>query len=107
MPKQLKTLTICWLIYCVLTLIGAGIATIVLSALNEDRANLTLAMTVLAAVGLVCLIGLTKGKAWGWAGILALAIVGFTNLPVGPVIGFYTFWVLFKKEVRDFFWAKR
>ena len=106
MPKQLKILTICWFVYCVLTLIGAGIATIVLSALNEDRASLTLVMTILAAVGLVCVAGLAKRKTWAWAGILALAIVGFTNLPIGPVIGFYTFWVLFKKEIRDFFWVK-
>lgn len=107
MPKQVKVLAICWLIYSALMLIGAGIATIILAALNEDRASLTLAMSILGAIGIVCVMGLVKGRAWGWAGTLALAIVGFTNLPVGPIIGFYTFWVLFKKEVRNFFWAKR
>ena len=106
MPKQLKTLAVCWLIYSLLYFIGGSIATIVLFTLREDRASDTLVLTILAGIGLVCVAGMRKGMAWAWAGTIALAIVGFTNIPIGPVIGFYTFWVLFKKEVRNYFWAK-
>ncbi len=110
MPKQLKVLTFCWLIYSVLTFIGAGIATIVLFTLNEDRADLTLVASLFGVIGIICVFGLTKRKAWAWAGILALAIVNFRfviyYVPIGLVLGVATFWVLFKKEIRNYFWAK-
>ena len=108
MPKYLRNLTIAWLAYSALTLIVGAIAYPILSALDNDkRANEMLIMSIFGALGLICVFGLAKRKAWGWAGTVALAIVNMANIPIGTILGLTTFWVLFKKEVRDFFWVKR
>ncbi len=66
-----------------------------------------LIMSIFGAIGLICVYGLAKRKTWGWAGIVALAVVNLANIPIGTVLGLTTFWVVFKKDIRAYFWPKR
>lgn len=76
----------------ILALVGTGIAML---------------LFVLSAPGVVAGIGILKG--WWWARYLAL-VLGFFNLihiPLGTILGIYTFWVLMQDESVDYFEADR
>jgi hypothetical protein len=62
---------------------------------------------VLSAPGLIGGIGLLKG--WWWSRYLVL-VIGFLNLiqvPLGTILGIYTFWVLMQDESVAYFEADR
>lgn len=76
----------------ILTLVGTVIATILFT---------------LSAPGVVGGIGILKG--WWWARYLVL-LLGFLNLiniPLGTILGIYTFWVLMQDESVEYFEADR
>jgi hypothetical protein len=56
-----------------------------------------------AVPSLIAGFGLLKGK--GWARILAIILgaLNLMNIPIGTIIGIYTFWVLFQQEATDYF----
>lgn len=76
----------------IMTLIGTVIATLLFT---------------LSAPGVVGGIGILKG--WWWARYLVL-LLGFLNLiyiPLGTILGVYTFWVLMQDEAVEHFEADR
>ncbi len=61
-------------------------------------------LMVVSVPGIICGVGLYKRK--GWARILALVLAVpdlITNIPIGPMIGIYTIWVLLNKETAQLF----
>ncbi|MCP4263191.1 MAG: protein kinase [Planctomycetes bacterium] len=61
-------------------------------------------LIVVSVPGIICGVGLAKRK--GWARILALVLAIpdlITNIPIGPMIGIYTIWVLLNKETAQLF----
>jgi len=64
-------------------------------------------LMVVSVPGIICGVGLLKRK--GWARILALILAIpdlITNIPIGPMIGIYTIWVLLNKETARLFAGK-
>ena len=101
-------LILAWLVWGFLSGIGllsgdpaaAGVLTLV----GTIVATLLFAMS---APGVLGGVGILKG--WWWARYLVL-ILGFVNLihiPLGTVLGIYTFWVLLQDETVAFFEADR
>ncbi|MHC4242445.1 MAG: serine/threonine-protein kinase, partial [Planctomycetota bacterium] len=61
-------------------------------------------LIVVSVPGIICGVGLLKRK--GWARILGLILAIpdlITNIPIGPMIGIYTIWVLLNKETAQLF----
>jgi serine/threonine protein kinase len=61
-------------------------------------------LIIVSVPGIICGVGLLKRK--GWARILALILAVpdlVTSIPIGPIIGIYTFWVLLNKETVQLF----
>jgi tRNA A-37 threonylcarbamoyl transferase component Bud32 len=61
-------------------------------------------LMVVSVPGIICGVGLLKRK--GWARILALILAIpdlITYIPIGPMIGIYTIWVLLNKETARLF----
>lgn len=99
-------LIIAWLIWGVLS--GVGMisgdpnAAMVLGLVGTVVATL---FFVLSAPGVLAGVGLLKE--WWWARYLAL-VLGFLNLihiPLGTILGVYTFWVLMQDETMALFEA--
>jgi hypothetical protein len=120
MQKHIQLLGILYVIYNAFGLIFAWFIWGILSTvgmLSGDPA----AMGILAAVGTVIAViffflsapGVVAGigvlKGWWWARWLTL-ILGFFNLiyiPLGTILGVYTFWVLLQDETIAYFEADR
>ncbi len=101
-------LAFAWLIWGILSGVGmmsgdpqaAGILTLVGTAV-------AMLLFFLSAPGVIAGIGILKG--WWWARYLGL-VLGFFNLihiPLGTILGVYTFWVLMQDESIAFFEADR
>ncbi|MHC4483534.1 MAG: protein kinase domain-containing protein, partial [Planctomycetota bacterium] len=61
-------------------------------------------LIVVSVPGIICGVGLLKRR--GWARILGLILAVpdlVTNIPIGPIIGIYTIWVLLNKETAQLF----
>jgi len=118
MQKHLQLLGIIYIVYHAIGLIFAWLIWGVLSGIGmmsgdpQAAGILTLVGTVIAmllftlsAPGVVGGIGILKG--WWWARYLVL-LLGFLNLihiPLGTVLGIYTFWVLMQDESIEYFEA--
>ena len=59
--------------------------------------------TILALPGLVAGYGLLKRQPWARVLALVVGVLSLVNIPLGTVIGIYTFWVLLKPESTDYF----
>ncbi len=118
MQKHLQLLGIIYIVYHAIGLIFAWLIWGVLSGIGmmsgdpQAAGILTLVGTVIAmllftlsAPGVVGGIGILKG--WWWSRYLVL-LLGFLNLihiPLGTVLGIYTFWVLMQDESIEYFEA--
>ena len=101
-------LMIAWMIWGILSGVGimsgdpqaAGIMTLIGSVL----AGLVL---VLAVPGIIGGIGILKG--WWWARylVLVLALFNLLRVPLGTILGIYSFWVLMQDETVAYFDADR
>ena len=111
MEKHIQVLGILYIISGVLTLMGCGIAFLVVSGSGLFTGDET-AILATGVVGIfIAFIGLVFGLpdiivGWGllkrksWSRILAI-IFGILNLfgfPIGTALGIYTLWVMFKPE---------
>ncbi len=101
-------LILAWLIWGVLSGIGmvsgAPQAASILALVGTGVAML---LFFLFAPGVVAGVGILKG--WWWVRYLAL-ILAFLNLihiPLGTILGVYTFWVLMQDESIAYFEADR
>ena len=120
MQSHIKLLGILYIVYHAVGLLFAWIIWGVLSGVGMMSGDptaagiLTIVGTVIAtllfalsAPGLIGGIGVLKG--WWWARWLVL-ILGFFNLvnvPLGTILGVYTFWVLMQEETVQYFEADR
>ncbi len=97
-----------WLIWGVLSGIGfmsgdpqaAGILTLV----GTVVAGLLL---VLSVPGIVGGVGILKGWWWSRYLVLVLGLFNLVRVPLGTILGVYTFWVLMQDESVAFFEADR
>jgi hypothetical protein len=61
-------------------------------------------LIVVSVPGIICGVGLLKRKSWARILTLILAVPDLvTNIPIGPIIAIYTFWVLLNKETARLF----
>ena len=61
-------------------------------------------LIVVSVPGIICGIGLAKGKSWARILALILAVPDLvTHIPIGPVIGIYSLWVLLNKQTVQLF----
>ncbi len=120
MEKHIQLLGVIYIAFHVIGLVFAGIIWAVLSGiglLSGDPGALSILALIgtvvatllffLSAPGVVGGIGILKG--WWWARYLVL-ILGFFNLiriPLGTILGVYTFWVLMQDEAVAYFEADR
>lgn len=120
MQKHIQLLGVIYIVYHAIWLILAWLIWGVLSAVGmmsgdpQAAGVLSLVGTViggvfffLSAPGVVAGVGFLKG--WWWARYLGL-ILGFLNLihiPLGTILGVYTFWVLMQDETIEYFEADR
>lgn len=118
MQKHLQLLGILYIVYHAIGLIFAWLIWGLLAGVGlmsgdpQAAGVLTLIGTAIAALlftlsvpGVVGGIGILKG--WWWARYLVL-LLGFFNLlrvPLGTVLGVYTFWVLMQDESVAYFEA--
>ncbi len=97
-----------WLIWGILSGIGfmsgdpqaAGIMTLIGTAI----AGLLL---VLSVPGIVGGVGILKGWWWSRYLVLVLGLLNLVHVPLGTILGVYTFWVLMQDETVAFFEADR
>jgi hypothetical protein len=120
MQKHIQLLGIIYVAYHAIGLVVASIIWGALSGIGMMSGDphaagmFSLVGTVLAtllfflsAPGVVAGIGFLKG--WWWARYMGL-VLGFLNLihiPLGTILGIYTFWVLMQDEVIAYFDADR
>ncbi len=120
MQKHIQLLGIIYIVYHAIGLVFAWLIWGVLSGIGmmsgdpQAAGILTLVGTVIAtllftlsAPGVVGGIGILKG--WWWSRYLVL-FLGFLNLihiPLGTILGIYTFWVLMQDESVEHFEADR
>lgn len=57
-------------------------------------------------VGIAGGYGVLKEKSWAWRVVVIVSIIELVGFPVGTIIGIYSLWVLFKKEVKELFRVK-
>ncbi len=101
-------LVFAWLIWGILSGIGfmsgdpqaAGIMTLI----GTMIAGLFL---VLSVPGIVGGVGILKGWWWSRYLVLVLGLFNLMHLPLGTILGVYTFWVLMQDETVAFFEADR
>ncbi len=60
---------------------------------------------LLSIPGIVGGIGLLKQKPWARILVMVLAVFDLFNVPLGTVVGIYTFWVLMQDETAAMFEA--
>ncbi len=118
MQKHLQLLGIIYIVYHAIGLIFAWLIWGVLSGigmmsgdpqaagiLTRVGTGIAMLLFTLSAPGVVGGIGILKG--WWWSRYLVL-LLGFLNLihiPLGTVLGIYTFWVLMQDESIEYFEA--
>ncbi len=95
-----------WLIWGVLSSIG------LMSGDPQAAAIMTLIGTVVAGLllilsvpGVVGGIGILKGWWWSRYLVLVLGLFNLLHVPLGTILGIYTFWVLMQDESVAFFEA--
>jgi hypothetical protein len=62
-------------------------------------------MLLLAVPTFVAGVGLLKGKTWARTLAIILGVLALFNVPIGTMIGIYTFWVLTQDETTKAFAA--
>lgn len=62
-------------------------------------------MLLLAVPGIVTGYGLLKRRSWGRVLALVVGALNLFNVPIGTLIGVYTFWVLAQGSAEDYFVA--
>ncbi len=60
-------------------------------------------LTVLALPGFFAGYGLLKRRQWGRVLALVVAFLKLFNVPIGTLLGMYTFWVLLQTSANDYF----
>jgi hypothetical protein len=60
-------------------------------------------LIVISIPGIIGGIGLLKRKNWARILVLILGFLNLINIPLGTVLGIYTFWVLMKEETAAIF----
>jgi len=120
MQKHIQLLGVIYIVFHAIGLLFAWLAWGVISGIGmmsgdpQAAGILTLIGTVagvllftLSAPGVIGGVGLLKG--WWWSRWLVL-VLGFLNLihiPLGTILGIYTFWVLMQDEAVAYFEADR
>ena len=111
MQKHIQLLGILYIVYNALGLLIASLVWGVLSGVGmfsgdpQAAGILALIGTVIAilffvfsAPGIIGGIGLLKGWWWSRYLVLVLGFLNLFNIPLGTILGIYTFWVLIQDE---------
>lgn len=120
MQKHIQLLGIIYIAYHVVGLVFAALIWGVLSSIGmmsgdpQAAGILTLVGTVIAtllftlsAPGVVGGIGILKGWWWSRYLVLLLGCLNLIRIPLGTILGIYTFWVLMQDEAVQHFEADR
>lgn len=120
MQKHIQLLGIIYIAYHVIGLVFAALIWGVLSSIGmmsgdpQAAGILTLVGTVIAtllftlsAPGVVGGIGILKGWWWSRYLVLLLGCLNLIRIPLGTILGIYTFWVLMQDEAVQHFEADR
>lgn len=104
MKKHIQIIGVLHLILGVLQLISTFLVmTIDISSLikvAESNAKLlTVALIFLSILSFLGGIGLLMYKSWARYLIIILSFISLLFFPIGTIIGVYSIWILFKKEV--------
>jgi len=116
MQKHIQLLGVLYIVYHAIGLIFAWLIWGVLSGIGmmsgdpQAASILTLVGTVIAmllfalsAPGVIGGVGILKG--WWWSRYLVMILGGLNliHIPLGTILGIYTFWVLMQDEAIAFF----
>lgn len=120
MQKHIQLLGIIYIAYHVVGLVFAALIWGVMSSIGmmsgdpQAAGILTLVGTVIAtllftlsAPGVVGGIGILKGWWWSRYLVLLLGCLNLIRIPLGTILGIYTFWVLMQDEAVQHFEADR
>ncbi len=120
MQKHIQLLGIIYIAYHVIGLVFAALIWGVMSSIGmmsgdpQAAGILTLVGTVIAtllftlsAPGVVGGIGILKGWWWSRYLVLLLGCLNLIRIPLGTILGIYTFWVLMQDEAVQHFEADR
>jgi len=120
MQKHIQLLGIIYIAYHAIGLVLASLIWVVMSSIGmmsgdpQAAGILTLIGTVIAtllftlsAPGVVGGIGILKGWWWSRYLVLLLGCLNLIHIPLGTILGVYTFWVLMQDESVEYFEADR
>ncbi len=120
MQKHIQLLGIIYIAYHAIGLLSAWLIWGVLSGIGfmsgdpQAAGILTLIGTVVAGLllvlsipGVVGGVGILKGWWWSRYLVLVLGLFNLVHVPLGTILGVYTFWVLMQDETVAFFEADR
>lgn len=104
MKKHIQIIGVLHLILGVLQLISTFLVmTIDISSLikvaESNTKLLTVALIFLSILSFLGSIGLLMYKSWARYLIIILSFISLLFFPIGTIIGVYSIWILFKKEV--------
>lgn len=104
MKKHIQIIGVLHLILGVLQLISTFLVmTIDISSLikvaESNTKLLTVALIFLSILSFLGGIGLLMYKSWARYLIIILSFISLLFFPIGTIIGVYSIWILFKKEV--------
>ena len=66
----------------------------------------TLLLAIFSVPEIIGGIGVLKYKNWARYLTLIIAVFNLFNVPIGTIVGFYTFWVLMQDEAESLFTAE-
>lgn len=89
----------------VAVLLGGLFSGEILAAFASPIAAIVIAIViaVFAVPGFLAAKGLLEGKSWSRVLAMILAVLHFTNFPLGTLFCIYSFWVLWGKEADPYF----
>ena len=102
MQKHIQLLGIIYIAYHAIGLVFAWVAWGILTLIGTFVAGLVLALSVPGIIGGV---GILKGWWWSRYLVLVLGLFNLVHVPLGTILGVYTFWVLMQKESIAYFEA--
>ncbi len=119
MDKHINVVGILWIATGVIGILAAALVFFILLGVGiiAGLENATEALPILAIIGfiggfivfivsvpsIIAGIGIVKHKQWGRILGLILAAINLLNVPIGTVLGAYTFWVLLNEESQKYF----
>lgn len=102
MKKHIQIIGVLHLILGVLQLISTFLVmtdTLFIKVAESNTKLLTVALIFLSILSFLGGIGLLMYKSWARYLIIILSFISLLFFPIGTIIGVYSIWILFKKEV--------